>query len=369
MDNLKWFEIAHSESLDTPALLVYPDRVKQNIQFLLEMAGDTAAVRPHVKTNKTLEVCQLLLDAGITKFKCATIAEAEMLGMANAPDVLLAHQPTLPKAKRLIQLMHQYPQTKFSALVDNYISATMLSTVFSTTTKTVELYIDLNVGMNRSGIIPEKALDLYIACKNIPLIKIVGLHLYDGHIRDTDLTLRKTRSNTAFERAETLSTLITAYDNSMMKMVAGGSPSFPTHIHRKGVEFSPGTFVYWDWGYKHIVPDEPFEYAALVATRIVSIIDEKTVCTDLGHKAVAAENPMPRVHFLNAPEATPISQSEEHLVAQVPNSSVYQVGDLWYGVPVHICPTVALYSEAQIIEQHQITAQWQVIARDRKITI
>jgi D-serine deaminase-like pyridoxal phosphate-dependent protein len=210
---------------------------------------------------------------------------------------------------------------------------------------------------------------LYKSCDHLPNIKIVGLHLYDGHIRDTDLTLRKNRSNAAFNRVDALSHLIQSYNNSSMKIVAGGSPSFPTHMHRKGVEFSPGTFVYWDWGYKHIVPDEPFEYAALVATRIVSIIDEKTVCTDLGHKAVAAENPLPRVHFLNAPEATPISQSEEHLVAQVPDSSVYQVGDLWYGVPVHICPTVALYAEAKIVAEHQINAQWKVIARDRKITI
>jgi hypothetical protein len=96
--------------------------------------------------------------------------------------------------------------------------------------------------------------------------------------------------------------------------VVGGSPSFPTHTKRKNVQYSPGTFVFWDWGYKHLVPDEPFEYAALVITRIISIIDEKTICVDLGHKSVAAENPLPRVHFLNAPDATPISQSEEHLV-------------------------------------------------------
>jgi D-serine deaminase-like pyridoxal phosphate-dependent protein len=136
MEKFSWFELADSSNLDTPALLVYPDRVKQNIQFFLAMAGSADAVRPHVKTNKTLEVCQLLLDAGITKFKCATIAEAEMLGMAKAPDVLLAHQPTLPKAQRLIQLMDRYPQTKFSALVDNLFTANLLSSLFSEANKT-----------------------------------------------------------------------------------------------------------------------------------------------------------------------------------------------------------------------------------------
>jgi D-serine deaminase-like pyridoxal phosphate-dependent protein len=149
----------------------------------------------------------------------------------------------------------------------------------------------------------------------------------------------------------------------------GGSPSFPTHTDRKGVEYSPGTFIFWDWTYKHIVPDEPFDYAALVITRINSIIDEKTFCCDLGHKAVAAENPLPRVHFLNAPDAVPKAQSEEHLSVTVDDTSIYKVGDVLYGVPVHVCPTVALYAEANIVENNEVHKQWKVVARDRKITI
>jgi len=55
---------------------------------------------------------------------------------------------------------------------------------------------------------------------------------------------------------------------------------------------------------------KPFEYAALVISRVISIVDGYTICTDLGHKSVAAENPLPRVHFLNAPDAVPVAQSE-----------------------------------------------------------
>ena len=149
-------------------------------------------------------------------------------------------------------------------------------------------------------------------------------------------------------------------------MVAGGSPTFPTHINRKA-ECSPGTFVFWDWGYKNQLPDEPFDYAALVITRIVSIVDDKTITTDLGHKSVAAENPLPRVYFLNAADAVPSGQSEEHLVIKVPDSSVFKVGMVLYGVPVHICPTVALYETAQVVESNLAVTTWNVIARNRSI--
>jgi D-serine deaminase-like pyridoxal phosphate-dependent protein len=338
-----WYEIQEAEKVDSPSLIVYPQRVRENISKLIAMTGDANLLRPHVKTNKIAEVCELMMDAGINKFKCATIAEAEMLGMIKAPDVLLAHQPVGPKQERLLKLVTTFPATQFTCIIDNFTTAKELSLLFTQAGERLQLFIDLNIGMNRSGIIPEKALQLFMDCQTLASVRIIGLHGYDGHIRDTDLSIRNQRS--------------------------GGSPSFPTHIKRKGVQYSPGTFVFWDWGYKHLVPDEPFEYAALVITRIISIMDEQTFCTDLGHKSVAAENPLPRVHFLNAPDAIPTGQSEEHLVVKVPDTRKWKVGDVLYGVPVHICPTVALYDTAVIVENHAVVDQGTVIARTRKITI
>ncbi|MEN9686482.1 MAG: hypothetical protein RLZZ28_2268 [Bacteroidota bacterium] len=364
-----WFEINNVEKIDSPSLIVYADRAKENIQKLIEMAGDVNLLRPHVKTNKIAEVCRMMLDAGITKFKCATIAEAEMLGMLNAADVLLAHQPVGPKAGRLLELVMKYPATKFSCVIDNPETASALSAIFSEKELVLPVFIDLNVGMNRSGTSPDKALTLYHFAASLMGIQIIGLHSYDGHIRDTDLSERKRKSDEVFSKVAKLKSELEQFSGNTLQVVTGGSPSFPTHTHRKGVQYSPGTFVFWDWTYKHIVPDEPFEYAALLLTRIISIMDNQTLCTDLGHKAVAAENPLPRVHFLNAPDASPISQSEEHLVVKMPDTSAWKVGDVLYGVPVHICPSVALHDYATIVSGNEVVDQWKVIARTRKITV
>lgn len=366
---MNWYEIQNIDTIDSPALVVYPERVKRNIEIAIKLTGSPASLRPHVKTNKTAEVCHLMLQAGITTFKCATIAEAEMLAMIKAPDVLLAHQPTGPKCERLLQLVKQYPGTKFSCIIDNTITAQAISKLFAVNHLCFPVYIDLNVGMNRSGIIPGKALQLFTDCQSLEGIHIIGLHAYDGHIRDTDFAERSKRSDEAFDKVEDLLSQIAVISNEPLQVVVGGSPSFPTHLKRKGIQYSPGTFVYWDWGYKHQVPDEPFDYAALVITRVISVIDEQTICTDLGHKSVAAENPLPRVHFLNAPDAKPTGQSEEHLVLKVPDTSVYTPGDVLYGVPVHICPTVALYDTAVVSEKNEAVGTWDVVARKRKITI
>jgi D-serine deaminase-like pyridoxal phosphate-dependent protein len=243
-----------------------------------------------------------------------------------------------------------------------------LSNLFASKAKTIDVFIDLNTGMNRSGIVPDRAFELFEGIKQVSNIKLIGLHGYDGHIRTSDVKERQAESNSAFDSVTKLAASIESKTKRALTIVAGGSPTFPTHLQRN-VECSPGTFVFWDWGYKNSYPDEPFEYAALVLTRVISVIDETTICTDLGHKSVAAENPLPRVHFLNAEEAVPLSQSEEHLVLKVPHSTDYRVGDVLYGVPVHICPTVALYEEAVVVEANKAVGRWKVIARDRKINI
>ena len=367
---MHWYEINNIETIDSPALVIYQERVHENILLLKQMVNnDVDRLRPHVKTNKIAEVCKMMMDAGIYKFKCATIAEAEMLALIGAKDVLLAYQPVGPKASRFIQLIIQYPATSFSCVVDNIQSAQYLLAISTGHQVSLNVFIDVNTGMNRTGILTPKALFLFEAIRLLGSINVIGLHAYDGHIRTTDLVLRKQQVAIEFGKLKILAETMEAISNKKLVVVAGGSPTFPIHAQLINSECSPGTFIFWDWGYKHLFPDKPFDYAALVITRVVSIIDKDTITTDLGHKSVAAENPLPRIHFLNAPNAVPISQSEEHLVVKVADAAQYHLGDVLYGVPVHICPTVALYETAVLIKKNNAVDEWKVIARNRKISI
>lgn len=369
MDHNDWFLVDNMQAVDTPALLVYRERAANNIRLITEMVPDIRRLRPHVKTHKMAEITRMMMDAGIKKFKCATIAEAEMLAMSGAPDVLLAYQPIGPKIYRLIALVSAYPQSRFACLIDNAETAAEISAAALEAGVLIKVFIDLNSGMNRSGILPEKAVALYKHASTLRGIRITGLHAYDGHVREKDRAERQQKSDEAFQKIENIVAEINILAKEKLTVVVGGSPSFPTHMLRKDVECSPGTFVFWDHGYKEQLPDEPFDYAALVATRIISVIDEQTVCLDLGHKAIAAENPLPRVFFLNAPDAMPVSQSEEHMVLRVSSTQQYHPGDVFYGAPVHICPTVALYDSAFIISNHKVVDEWRITARGRKITI
>jgi len=364
-----WFSISDVDQVDTPTLVVYPERVKYNLDLLKTHIDDVDRLRPHVKTHKCKEAALLNIEAGINKFKCATIAEAEMLGMCKAKDVLLAYQPYGPKIERLIGLIKEYPDTRYSCLIDNMESAQNINAEAIRNKLYIDVYIDINVGMNRSGIHPQDAFALYEDCQVLSNIKVIGLHAYDGHLHDADLDIRTQRCNESFAPFEKLIDQLKEVGYNPV-VIVGGTPTFPIHARRKDVECSPGTFIYWDEGYGKACKEQEFLPAALVLSRVVSIPDETRICVDLGHKSIASENTLDkRVVFLNAPGLKPVGHSEEHLVLEAGAGHGYKIGDLLYGLPYHICPTVALYERAIIIEDKKVSGEWKTIARDRKINI
>ncbi|MCC8408273.1 D-TA family PLP-dependent enzyme [Mucilaginibacter sp. UR6-1] len=368
MEATSWYAITDINKLDTPALVVYPDRVKHNIELLKQLVGDTGRLRPHLKSHKSADALRLNMQAGITKFKCATIAEAEMAGLCLAPDVLLAYQPVGPKLERFVNLIKYYPETHYSCLVDSVIAAKHIAEAAFANKLVIDVYIDINVGMNRTGIAAgADAIALYIACSQMNGINLRGLHAYDGHIHDADIEVRRVRCEAAFEPLKKMIVQLKALNYTPL-VIAGGTPTLPVHLQWKEAECSPGTYIYWDVNYEQSYPEQPFLPAALLVTRVVSLPDETKICVDLGHKSISAENPLDkRVVFLNAPELTPVSHSEEHMVLEAGIGHTYQQGDVLYGLPYHICPGVALYERAITIENGHITGEWKTTARDRKI--
>ena len=371
---MDWYTIKNEDDIDSPALLVYKDRVIDNIRKVLTMVRQPEQLRPHVKTHKIREVCILMMNFGIKKFKAATIAEAEMLGMAGAEDVILAYQPIKTKFIRLLKLIRKYPGTNYSCLVDNFESATLFSDLYSGFDEVkggerLQVFIDLNVGMDRTGIDPAKAYDLFRDIQKLPGVEFKGFHAYDGHIRVSDMAERTAQCDRDFHQVEQLRRKIMQEENELPLLVAGGTPTFLIHSKKENIECSPGTFVFWDKGYQDSLPEQDFEHAALILARVVSLPDENKICIDLGYKAIASENELlNRVYFLNHPTLKPSGQSEEHMVISVDNAHRFKLGDALYALPVHICPTVALYEKVFVVEDAETNFTWDVVARDRMIT-
>ena len=370
MQNLEWYRLRDTTNVISPSLLVYPDRIEKNIQLMVEMAGGTEFLRPHIKTHKMAEIVQLQMQHGIKKFKCATIAEAELLAQCGAHDILLAMQAVGANMLRFFRLMETYPDSKFSTLVDNLKTLNEFIAESETRNTKVALWMDIDNGMNRTGIqVGDKAKALYHKMAANKQINAKGLHTYDGHIRNEDINERKKICDAAFEPVLKLKADLENDGLGPIEMVAGGSPTFPIHSKRPNIESSPGTTLLWDERYGISFKEMKFLTSAVLITRIISKPGIDLLCFDLGHKSIAPEMEFPRVKIFGLENCEQIGQSEEHLVVSCEDADAHEVGDVFYAIPMHICPTVAKYESVSTIENNVVTGAWKVAARNQKIKI
>ena len=217
------YTLSDAADVFTPALVLYPDLIRQNIARVVEMAGGPDRLRPHVKTHKTREITRMQLAAGVTKHKCATIAEAEILADAGAPDVLLAYPLVGPNANRFAALAKKYPDTMFAALFDHPVSLAALAAAADDAGRPLGGLIDLNVGMDRSGIrIGDEAVSLYVTAANTPGVRVEGLHAYDGHTRHPDAAERTAAVRAILDTVVAMRAELERRGVPVPRIVAGG---------------------------------------------------------------------------------------------------------------------------------------------------
>lgn len=365
-----WFDLQNEAAIPSPALLIFLARAEANIRRALAIAGDPARLWPHVKTHKLAPLVRAQLACGITKFKCATIAEAEMTAEAGAAAVMLAFPPVGPTIDRLIELQRRFAAVKISVIADSEASICDLGAAAERAGLTLEVWLDLDCGMHRTGVAPgDEAERLYRLIAATRGLRAGGLHAYDGQIVEPDLATRTAQCDAAFVEVIALRDRLSQPGLPAPRLIAGGSPTFAIHARHADRDLSPGTFVLWDFGYGDKFSDLPFEPAAVLLTRVVSKPGKDRLCLDLGHKAVASENPHPRVRLLELPDAVATMHSEEHLVIETPRADEFRMGQALHGIPRHVCPTVALHGEAWVVESGAARGTWPILARARRLSI
>jgi D-threonine aldolase len=358
----------------SPALLFYKDLIQRNIGRLVAMAGSPERLRPHVKTHKTRDIVRMELDAGITKHKCATLAEAEMLARCGVRDVLLAYNLVGPNCARMARLAKAYPDCRFSVVADHPVAAQALSDAVAPTGQTVDVLLDLDVGQHRTGIAPGgEAVALYERIDRLPGLKPGGLHVYDGHNHQESLAEREQAVQALLRPVLELRAELDRKGLPTPRVVAGGTPTFPVfaRMDLPGLECAPGTCVLHDNGYGSRFADlSGFVPAALLLTRVISRPTPDRVTLDLGYKAVASDPPAgKRCVLLNVPDYEPVLQNEEHFVVKTPAAAKFEPGDAVYAVPTHICPTCAMHQRAYVVEGGRVTGTWDIVARDRVLSV
>lgn len=366
------YQVSQSSELITPVLLYYKDYIIQNIEKAVAIAGDPQRLWPHVKTHKTRELISLLIRHGVTRFKCATIAEAEVVASCRPSDIILAYPLVGPNVSRFLALQNAFPEVRFWSIGDDLDQLKRVGTAAEAAGGRVRFLADVNVGQSRTGVAMDKLVSFYEAAARIKGLEPDGFHCYDGHIHQSDFAERTCLADEIYEHVTALRNQVLEQGLSCSNVVMGGTPTFPCYAKKEGVYLSPGTVFLSDYNYSRDYQEMDFMPAGIIMTRVISRPTPSTFTLDLGYKGIAADPAGIRGVIVGMEDITePVAQSEEHWVFQAApghEDAIPPVGTELYVMPSHICPSTALYPFVPVVEHGEITEQWEVAARNRKIT-
>ena len=358
--------------LRTPALLIDPAVVDANVRAIVaQLGGAPSRWRPHVKTAKVGRVMQMMLDAGLSRFKCATTLELKALLDVGARDVLVSFPHVGANAVRIRELAAAFPAVRVTALIEGDAH------LESWRGSGMGLFVDLNPGMNRTGGTPD-------AARLVALVQAIagagcsfaGLHWYDGHMHSfDDLAARDRAAHEGYDRLGALVRALTERGVAVPQVIVAGTPATSSAANYAGfttwptdVQVSPGTVVYNDTSSLEQLPAAWGLAAAVhVLTTVVSHPTARRFTCDAGHKSVAADAGVPTCAVVGHAEWSPARPSEEHLPVDIPEGTALPpIGMQLLLIPRHVCPTVNNFDEALFVCAGRVDHAERVTARGRE---
>lgn len=356
----------------TPALAIYPEIVQSNIDATLrQLGGVPNRWRVHVKTAKLQSVMTRLVESGIKQFKCATSLELLVGCRAGANDCLLAHPLTGANAARVREIAEEFPGVHISVLVES------LEHIAPWRGGPVSLFLDINPGMDRTGISQTDIASILTVVRAIQQdqLEFRGLHYYDGHLHAGTLAERTLEAHRGYRCLQGIVSSLEGSGIGVEEVITSGTPTFPAALCFDGFDsasflhrVSPGTVVYSDTTSLGQLPSEyGYRPAAVVVSRVVSHPRPGIFTCDAGHKTLSVDSGVPNCAILGHPEFQPAKPSEEHLPIQVQEGADRPpVGDLVYLVPRHVCPTVNNFDHAVLVRRGHMDSVERITARGRE---
>jgi len=361
------------EQLLSPALVVYMDMVRSNVQRVIEaVGGDPDRWRPHIKTVKLAPVFLELARAGVRNFKCATTREAACLletldsagvGGGGDVDLLLAHTLVGPNLAQLGRIAAAHPAARVSVLCEDPDAVAGIP-------QDLGVFVDVNPGMNRTGVPVDRPAQI-AGVGEAAGDRFRGVHFYEGHLAGLDPDTRRRRAFACYDELMNVLADLDGRGNAVPEVITSGTPTFPCAIAYEPLSglagtvhrVSPGTAVLGDTRAMQEIPEVGLVPAAVVFARVVSHPADGLVTCDAGSKSIAADAGDPCAEAIGHPELVALTPNEEHLPLRVNSGAAPPRGTELLLVPRHVCPTVNLAEKAVLMENGLLREIVEVIGR------
>jgi D-serine deaminase-like pyridoxal phosphate-dependent protein len=357
------------EELDTPRLLIDEARLERNIAHFHEaVAQHGVALRSHVKTHKILEIARRQVSAGAIGIAAAKVSEAEVFVEAGLRDVVIAY-PVFGEEKwrRMARLGRR---ARVTAHVENAAAVAGLAAAAEYEDVTLDVRIEIDLGMHRSGVDAERAVEL---------ARVILRH---GRLRFDGVTAHRSmffegaagrdRHDLGIEEGELILAAAEVLRGSgveVRSVVAGSTPTGVGVASVPGItEVVAGTYVFYDLGMAERAVCSADDLALSIAATVVSASSDGRYTVDAGAKTFSKDTypggSTTRFGVEEDGRDVVVALTDEHGIVSTEEDPP-PPGAVRRFHPMHVCPVVNLADEAAVLRDGVVVDVWPVAARGK----
>lgn len=363
-----------ASEVDTPSLLVDRDRLQANIRRYAAAITEKTGVRlrPHIKTHKTLEITALQLQAGARGITTAKLSEAEIFAQAGVNDIFVAY-PVIgaEKARRAAKIAQN---CHLIVGAESAQGIRTLSEAASAAGSTLFIRVEINSGLNRTGVRPDEAESLCRLILESPGLQLDGIFTFRGANFPGATT--QNAEVLGQQEGEFMVAVAGQLRNAgipIQEISVGSTPTGPYAALVPGItEVRPGTYVFFDRMTTRANISAMDEIALSIIATVVSrpapdiaVIDagSKTFCGDVIPESAGLEG---YGVTTDGWSGVVVRMNEEHGIVCLAPGFAPQVGDKLTFFPNHVCTTVNLSDELLIVQGGVVQEMWRVAARGQR---
>ena len=335
--------------LDTPSVIVDLDILEANIAAMQDSVSRAGmALRPHVKTHKSVRIARLQLEAGARGISVSKVGEAEVFRGAGLTDIFIVY-PVVGEAK-LARLAPLVADGGIILATDSFEVAEGYSRMATAADRRVPVVLEIDSGMHRVGCRPEDAGTLGTSIARLPNLDLLGISTHAGHTHDV-ITQPEIEAVARDEvRALGAARELMEGAGLEVRVVSAGSTITTPYLGAADgiTEARPGTYVFNDYRTLELFACTPAQFGASMLATVVSRGPGRAVI-DAGNKTLTLTRTEQHGYgrLRGRPRSTFTRLSEEHgVLALAPEDEDLRIGDRVEVLPIHVCAWMDLQREA-----------------------
>ncbi len=361
-------------ALDTPCLVVDLDKLEKNIQTMQDHAARYGKqLRPHAKTHKCSRIAGMQMETGCVGICVAKVSEAEVLVRSGIRPVLITSPVvTEYKIERLMDSLSRDPE--LMVVLDNPSNARKLNEAASRRGLTLNVLVDLDPGMGRTGVSFRDGLAMGELVAGLSSLRLRGIQCYAGHLQHI-LSFDERMQKSLDWMGQAAEVVRQFRQKGLPCEVFTGTGTGTHEIDCKIPELTDlqvGSYTVMDAEYLNIGSSqnpsrfEKFPPALTILTTVISANHPGFVTVDAGLKALYRDGGTPYV--LN-PAGAGLRyewRGDEHGKIIIEDSSVrLELGDVLEMVVSHCDPTVNLFDGLYITRGEVVADFWPIDMRGK----